>query len=100
MQTEKERELARLRRKARESQKQIDQIINDLASHAFDLGYANGKIAAMLNQPYRPPDIIKAEQVTAHQYWKGWREGRRAAIEDGYEPTVKLPKPPKPTPPQ
>ena len=94
-----QRALARLKRRARETLKKIAWIISELAYPAFDLGLADGKMAAMLNQPYKPPDIIKADQAIAHQYWKGWRDGWRAGIEEGYKPTIKMPKPPKPTPP-
>ena len=96
MQTEEERELNRLKRRAREAQKQIDQIVNELALPAFGLGYANGKMAAMLNLPYGPPDIIKADRYTEQQYWRGWSCGLETAIEEGYKPTVRLPKPPIP----
>ena len=96
MQTEKERALARLNRRAREALKRIAQIVNQLAAPAFDLGYADGKMAAMLNLPYGPPDIIKADRYTEHQYWRGWSCGLKTAIEEGYKPTVRLPKPPMP----
>ena len=96
MQTEKERELAKLKRRALDALTRIAQIVNQLAAPAFDLGYADGKMAAILNLPYEPPDIIKADQYTEQQYWHGWRDGRESAIEDGYKPTVRLPKPPIP----
>jgi len=96
MQTEEERELARLKRRAREAKRKIAQIVNQLEAPAFGLGYADGKMAGMLNQPYRPPDIIKADRHTEHRYWLGWSYGLDTAIEDGYKPTVRLPKPPIP----
>ena len=99
MQTEEERELARLKRKAREAKRKIGLIINELAGPAFNLGFADGKLATMLNLPYKPPDIIKADRYTEHQYWRGWHDRREAAIEDGYKPTVRLPKPPISDPP-
>ena len=96
MQDPKTRELNRLKRRAREALKKIAQIVSELAAPAFDLGYADGKTAGMLNLPYKPPDIIKADPYTEQQYWRGWRNGREAAIEEGYKPTVKLPNPPMP----
>ena len=94
--SDEKRELARLKRRARETLKKIAWIISELAYPAFDLGLADGKMAAMLNQPYKPPDIIKADRRTEHEYWRGWRDGREAAIEEGYKPTTRLPKPPIP----
>ena len=96
MQTEEERELARLKRKAREAKRKIGLIINELAGPAFNLGFADGKLATMLNLPYKPPDIIKADRYTEQQYWRGWSCGLESAIEEGYRPTVRLPKPPIP----
>ena len=96
MQTEKERELARLKRQARKAKKQIAQIVSRLEVPAFHLGYVDGKMAGMLNLPYKPPDIIKADLHTEQHYWRGWSCGLETAIEEGYKPTVRLPKPPIP----
>ena len=94
--TEKERELARLKRHAREAKKKITWIVDQLTDPAFCLGFADGKLAAMLNLPYDPPNFTKADPHTAHQYLRGWLDGWQTKIEDGYKPTVKPPKPTRP----
>lgn len=94
MQTEEERELARLKRQVRETNRKIDRILIDLASPAFHLGKAEGQMGAMLNRPYKPPAIFKEYLHLAENYRRGWIDGYEIAIEHGYKPTIRLPKSP------